>query len=144
MIMTLFLIFLSITFLFLIVGYIVKSELMIIIGFLMFILLAIPLINQELEYKSGSSLNNTVDNTTQICKNELLLVKINDTSTPTVDDHIYTYNNFTVCNNNIIEVTSYNYTEYKDTIWYGLFFLLIGISGEFSVWYIGYRKKEDD
>jgi hypothetical protein len=57
MIMQMFLLFIGIAFLLTIVGFYIKENLLIIIGFLIFGLISIPLLNQQLEYKSGATIN---------------------------------------------------------------------------------------
>jgi len=163
MIMTIFLLFVGLAFLFLISGYYIKEEILVIFGFLMLILIAFPLLNQSLEYKTGSITSFIEDNSSEVCTQQIIdteeVYKYGDnysgyhwdydSPSPSVNDiglfHRYTYNNYTtVCDYAINEVSEFTYAVYSDTVWYGLFFILVGISGEFSVWYLGYKKKEDD
>lgn len=114
MILTIFILFLAITFLLCIVGYYLRVNEMLIFGFLMFGFLAIPLISESLEYKSGELEQTTYD-------------YINETLSLTEAE------------------TTYNYETYKGTVWFGIFFVFISLSGMFY-WYSGYKanKKEDD
>jgi len=114
MIMEIFLLFVGIGFLLTIVGYYVNENLLIIIGFLIFGLISIPLLQQNLEYRVGSNL--TVE-------------------------YNYSAGVLATSTNSI----SYDYNSYTDTIWYGIFFMLLSLSGMF-MWYKGYggRKSEVD
>lgn len=114
MIMNIFLLFLSLAFILTVVGYYIKENLLIIIGFLIFGLISVPLLNNNLEYRSGE--NFTVN---------------------------YTYEG-----NQVIQSTSninYEYLTYTGTVLYGIFFLLLSLSGMF-MWYQGYKSdnEEDD
>lgn len=114
MIIEIFLIFLGLAFLFIFAGYYIKEEVLIIFGFLLFILMSFPLLNQDLEIKSGEIIdsNYTYDA-------EGLFISSSDTVT-------------------------YQYENYSNNIWFGLLLLLSGISGEFGIWYVGYKRKGDD
>lgn len=114
MIMQIFLLFLGIAFILTVIGFYVKENLLIIIGFLIFGLISIPLLSQNLEYRSGS--NFTVD---------------------------YSYDGTQL--NSSASIINYDYDTYTDTIWYGIFFLILSLSGMF-MWYDGYRsnKKDED
>jgi len=65
--MTIFLLFIALAFLLTIVGYYVKENLLIIIGFLIFGLISVPLLNNNLEYKTGAFISSDYDyNGTQL------------------------------------------------------------------------------
>lgn len=59
MILTIFLLFLCLAVVFMVVGYYIKNELLLIFGLLILGLLSIPLFNQDLTYKSGHFENTT-------------------------------------------------------------------------------------
>lgn len=53
----------------------------------------------------------------------------------------YFYENTTL--NNTFENQTYTYNNYEDTIWYGLFFMFISLSGMFF-WYKGYSSQRGE
>lgn len=53
----------------------------------------------------------------------------------------YFYDNSTL--NNTFETQTYTYDNYEDTIWYGIFFIFISLSGMFF-WYKGYSSQRGE
>jgi hypothetical protein len=167
MIIEMFILFTSLAFILALVGKALNQELLIIFGFLVIGLMAVPLLQGNLDYRSGETLSFVQDNSSLICHNETLNISsgyiygnyfgnyhwdgYNTTAPIQADKNAYLFhteeiNNYgLVCDYAINEVTTINYTTYTDTIWFGLFFLLICISGLF-MWYqgYGYNKKEED
>jgi O-antigen/teichoic acid export membrane protein len=82
MILTIFLLFLCLAVVFMVVGYYIKNELILIFGLLILLFLSFPLINQELIYKSGH-----LENTSYVYNNESLELTESITS--------YSYNSYT-------------------------------------------------
>ena len=114
MIMTIFLLFTSLALILTVVGYYINENLLIIFGLLIFGLMALPLLNQNLEYKVGtnSTINYSYDNSSNLLST--------------------------------FDATRYVYHTYTDTIWYGLFFLFISLGGLFGGWYYSRSYNEED
>lgn len=134
-----------------------------IFGFLMFILISFPLLGGNLDYKSGEIINLIQDNSSEICKYELSNISTyytygknytsyhwdyeSPTTPPYTEVNLFhnydMYNYDLICNNATKEIKEYSYTNYNDTLWYGLFLLFAGVVGEFYI-YSFRRKKEDE
>jgi len=108
MIIEIFLLFTALAFILTITGYYVGEDVMILMGFFIFGLMAIPLLGGDLEFRSGATI---IENTSE--------------NTHTID---------------------YDYETYGNTVWYGIFFILLSAMGGFlwvnQGW--GIRKNEDD